>query len=127
MQYFNVQTNEMQATPAFAASAATAAVEAMNAATAASMAVGDLAMTRRALVAANAAYRAAVDKARGDARTIRLDAVLGTGAELETAMAAVASARAKAVVKTAEAAASASCWEEMDLALCRAIDELMAD
>lgn len=127
MQYFNMQTNEMQATPAFAATTAKAAVDAMNAGTTASMAAGDLAIARRAVVAAMAAYRAAVDKARGDARTIRLDAVLGTGAELETAMEALANAKAKASATAASASAAAARWEEMDLELIQAIDALMAE
>lgn len=115
------------ATPAYATTAATSATAAMVAEVERSMAMGDLAMTRRALVAANAAYRAAIDKARGDARTARLDAVMAAAGELETAMTAMAEAKAAVAARSAEAARTAARWEETDLALCQAIDALLAE
>ncbi len=127
MNYFNVLTCDMQSAPAYAASAGAAAVDAMNAETHRSMAVGEVATARRAVVAADVQYRAAVDKARPDPRTARLDAVLAAAAELEAAMAALATAKAKAAAKTAEAARTAAVWEEMDAARVQAIDALMAD
>ncbi len=112
---------------AIAAAAATTAVEAMVAETHRSMAAGDLAIARRAVVAAMAAYRSAVDKARPDPRTARLDLVLATGAELETAMAKLAAAKAKAASAAAAASVAAARWEETDLELIRAVDALLAD